>query len=239
MIDNMSSYYGSQIAAQAPLTARLAFIRKTYSHLAVAVFAFVFLEAFLFSAGIGEAAFKAIVSQKVSMIALVLLFIGSGYVAQMMAASRSKATQYLGLALYVVVETIFFLPIIYFAETKFPGRHLPLQAGLLTLGVFGGLTAAVFISKKDFSFLGHALSILGLLALGLILVSVFGGLNLGVWFSVAMIALVSLTILYTTSNVMLHFGTDQYVGAALELFASLTTLFYYILRLLLATTSDD
>ena len=38
-------------------------------------------------------------------------------------------------------------------------------------------------------------------------------------------------ILYDTSNVLHHYRTDQHVGAALELFASLALLFYYILRI--------
>ena len=35
-----------------------------------------------------------------------------------------------------------------------------------------------------------------------------------------------------------HYRTDQHVGAALELFASLALLFYYILRILIALSNN-
>jgi FtsH-binding integral membrane protein len=53
------------------------------------------------------------------------------------------------------------------------------------------------------------------------------------WFSVAMIVLASGSILYNTSNIMLHFRTDQHVAASLSLFASVAMLFYYILLALM------
>ena len=53
--------------------------------------------------------------------------------------------------------------------------------------------------------------------------------------SFAMVALVSAAILYQTSNIIHHYRTDQHVAAALALFASIATLFWYILRILIAT----
>jgi FtsH-binding integral membrane protein len=54
-----------------------------------------------------------------------------------------------------------------------------------------------------------------------------------------MIALAAGFIVYDTSNVMHHYGTDQHVAASLELFASVALLFWYILRLFMATSRDD
>lgn len=56
--------------------------------------------------------------------------------------------------------------------------------------------------------------------------------SLGIWFCGAMIVLMCGYILYDTSNVLHHLRTDQHVSAALELFASLATLFWYVLRLM-------
>jgi FtsH-binding integral membrane protein len=116
---------------------------------------------------------------------------------------------------------------------------IPVQAGILTLTVFGGLSAVVLLSKRDFSFLGYALRIVGFMALGLILVAVVAGLTLGVWFSVAMIALACGFILYDTSNVLHHYNTRSHVAASLALFASLALLFYYILRLMMQLAASD
>src|SRR5437660_707505 len=81
---------------------------------------------------------------------------------------------------------------------------------------FGGLTAAVFLSGKDFSFLGPILWVLALIALGVVIAAAIGVLSLGFWFAVAMVALFCGFIVYDTSNVLHHYGTDQHVSAALE-----------------------
>jgi hypothetical protein len=79
----------------------------------------------------------------------------------------------------------------------------------------------------------------GLAAFGLILCGFFFGLSLGVWFSVAMVGLASGYILYETSNILHHYRTDQYVAASLALFASVTLMFWYVLRLLMAFSGRD
>ena len=45
-------------------------------------------------------------------------------------------------------------------------------------------------------------------------------------------------ILYDTSNVLHHYRTDQHVAASLALFASLATLFWYMIRLLMILNDD-
>jgi hypothetical protein len=103
----------------------------------------------------------------------------------------------------------------------------------MTLGMFGGLTLIVFVTRKDFSWMRSILVIAGFVAMGLIVCSILFGFELGTIFSAAMIALASGYILYYTSNVMHHYRTDQHVAAALTLFAAVALLFYYILRLLM------
>ena len=76
-------------------------------------------------------------------------------------------------------------------------------------------------------------TIAGLAALGFIVASIVFGFTLGPIFTYLMIAFACLYILYDTSNVLLHFRTDQHVGAALALFASVALLFWYILQLYL------
>ena len=57
--------------------------------------------------------------------------------------------------------------------------------------------------------------------------------DLGFFFSGLMIGLASAYILYDTSNVLHRYRTEQYVAAALALFASVALLFWYILRLMM------
>ena len=50
--------------------------------------------------------------------------------------------------------------------------------------------------------------------------------------SVAMIGLAGASILYNTQNIMKRYPEEAYVGAAVQLFASLMMMFWYVLRLL-------
>jgi FtsH-binding integral membrane protein len=227
------------IAINAERSERAAFIRRTYAHLAGAVLAFAGLLAGVFTlipeASLNEfmmAAFRS----RASMLILFVLFIGAGYLAQWWAhASTSPAMQYAGLALYVVAEAIIFVPILWVIQAHMHAPHLIAQAGIMTLCVFGGLTLAVLTTGKDFSFLGPILSIAGFLLLGVIIASWFFPIGLGLGFAFIMVAFASAFILYDTSNVLHHYRTDQHVGAALQLFASLALMFYWILRIFMSS----
>jgi uncharacterized protein len=112
-------------------------------------------------------------------------------------------------------------------------------AAVLTLAVFGLLTAIVFFTRKDFSFLGPILGIAGLLIFGAILLSVFGLFNLGTGFCMLLVVFASGAILYDTSNVLHHYRTEQYVAASLALFASVGLLFWYILQIVISFSGRD
>ena len=94
------------------------------------------------------------------------LFMAVGYLADKLARSEnSEQMQYLGLGLFVIAEAIVFLPLLFIA-TMFGGAGLIPTAGLMTLLLVGGITATVFITKKDFSFMKGILSIGAFVALG-------------------------------------------------------------------------
>lgn len=232
--------YYTDTVARAPASERVRFIRRTYAHLAWAIAAFVGIEAALFHTGLGEQILRTMMEfGRAGWLGLMVLFVVGGYGAQIMARSRTApALQYMGLALYVALEVVIFLPILAVCEWKFPGQHLPLQAGILTLAVFGGLTAAVFMSGKDFSFMGPILWVGSLLSLGFVIGAVAFGFSLGLVFMVAMVALAAGFIIYDTSNIIHHYRLDQHVAASLELFASVALLFYYILRIFMISRDD-
>ena len=229
--NHANPYAYEQIVAQAGVSERVQFIRNTYAHLAGAVIAFVLLETLMLTLFWDQ--LGTIVTQMVSGYAWLIVlgaFMLVSWVADRWANSNtSRGMQYAGLALYVVAEAIIFLPILYIAQLKFPGSIA--SAGIVTAIVFTGLTAVVFLTKADFSFLRMALWIGGFAAIAAILVSFVLPFSLGPWFSIAMIVFASGYILYTTSNILHHYNTSQYVAAALALFASVALLFWYILRL--------
>ena len=75
---------------------------------------------------------------------------GVSYIAQKWAmSSTSKGMQYAGLGLYVTAQAVIFVPIMLMATLYFEG--IILQAGIITLaGLFLGITAIAFLTKKDF-----------------------------------------------------------------------------------------
>jgi FtsH-binding integral membrane protein len=229
------------VAAQAAASDRAAFIRRTYAHLAGAILAFMGLEALLLNTIPHDQILGFFFGGgQLSWLFVLLAFFGASWLAQSWAQSGSSpGLQYLGLGLYVVAEAVIFLPILVVASHMVDKTVIP-TAGILTLAVFGGLTLSVFVTRKDYSFLAPILCVGSLIALGLIVASIFiGGLSLGLWFSFAMVALMSGYILYYTSNVLLHYRTDQHVAAALALFAAVATLFWWILRIVMAFNSRD
>jgi hypothetical protein len=221
------------LAAQATADERSAFITKTYLHLAGAIGLFVILEACLLAMPGTEGLVQLMLGSRYGWLVVLGLFMLVSYVAERWAQSAvSPATQYMGLGLYVLAEAVIFLPLLYVARTIDPGV-IP-TAGIATLALFAGLTAIVFITRKDFSFLRTVLLFGGLAAMGLIVVGIVFQFALGPIFTYAMIALSCGYILYHTSNVLHHYRIGQHVAAALALFASVALLFWYILQLFLS-----
>lgn len=205
------------------------FIARTYGHLAGAVFAFIAIEIFLFKTGMAAAITQALLGT--SWLLVLGGFIIVSWLARFAAhRTASLAGQYLALAAYVLAEAIIFVPLLYIANRFAPGAIT--SAALISLLGFGSLTLLVFATRKDFSFLRGILIWGGIIALIAIVGGVIFGFQMGTWFSVAMIGLAGASILYDTSNVLHHYPEDRHVGAALELFASVALLFWYVLRLL-------
>ncbi|MFI0427709.1 MAG: Bax inhibitor-1 family protein [Flavobacterium sp.] len=211
---------------------RAAFFKKTYSHVAYAILGFMLVEAILLRIVPVEWTMYMMSGKFIWLFIIGLFWLGSTMTDKLVFhPDRNK--QYLGLGLYVLLEAIIFLPMITIA-VLYSGSEMIIQAALITLFMFSGLTAVVFMTKTDFSFLRTAITIGGFVALGIIVVGAIFGFNLGLWFSVGMVALASASILYQTSQIKDQFSTDQYVGASLQLFASIMLLFWYILRILMS-----
>jgi len=220
-------------AANAAASERSEFIAKTYFHLAGAIFAFAALETVLLNLPITESLVGLMVGAQYSWLVVLGLFMLVSYIAESWARSETNPSkQYMGLGLFIVAEAIIFTPLLYLASRLDPGV-IPTAAGA-TLVLFAGLTAIVFITRKNFSFLRTILAFGGFAAIGLIVVSILFQFALGPIFTYAMIALACGYILYHTSNVLHEYRIGQHVAAALALFASVALLFWYILQLFMS-----
>lgn len=236
-IKNYTSYLSTAVA-DCPAAIKASFIRCTYAHLAGAILFFIVIEFFLLNSPNAGAIVQTMLGGKWSWAIVIACFIGVSFIANWWASTdTSPGLQYLGLGLFVVAEAIVFMPLLYIASNYFDG--IIMQAGLMTLLLFGGLTATVFITQKDFSFLQPVIAIGGLVALGVILASIGFGFELGILFSAIMVLFAAGSILYETSNVLHRFNPNQHVAASLALFASVALLFWYVLQILMSLASDD
>ncbi|MBA2379549.1 MAG: Bax inhibitor-1 family protein [Blastocatellia bacterium] len=231
-MNEFSTSFGTTAANALPAE-RAQFIRKTYMLLAAAILAFIAVEAFLFMSGAAYMIANVIFSGGSMGWLLVLgLFMGVSYLANRWALSEtSPITQYMGLGIFILAYAVIFVPLIFMATYYSDDGSVLIKAGITTLGLFLGLTATVFITRSDFSFLGPIVAIGGFAALGFIVSSAIFGFSLGSIFAFAMVAFAGTAILFNTSQVLHQYNPKQYVAASLTLFAGIALLFWYILTI--------
>ena len=242
---------------------RVAFLRKTYAHLGVALIAFAAITGGMirFMPEVSWGFSKWALQGRWTWLAVLALFMLVGYVAERLARSEtSRGLQYGGLGLAVVAEAVLLQPMIWLLMLRFgayskadaavflQGGAVPamngaaaeilLQAIVITLAIFIGLTLIVFLTKKDFSFMRGALMLCSFAAVGVVVASLMFGFHLGAIFSGLMVLLMVGYILYQTSLIMKEFPPTAFVAASLMLFSTIATLFWYVLRLLMSLRSD-
>lgn len=228
---NTDTYPRPIAVAELDVNSRGRFISRTYSHLFGAITAFTLIEIFLFKTGMAETIARAMIGTS-WLLVLGAFMIVSWLASRTAHTADSKAAQYAALSGFVVAQAIIFVPLLYIADRFAPGAIS--SAALVTFIAFVGLSLVAFYTRKDFSFLRSILSWGFILALVAIVGGIIFGFNLGLWFSVAMVGLAGGAILYDTSNILHHYPEDRYVGAALQLFASVALMLWYVLRIFIS-----
>ena len=211
---------------------RGAFLQRVYGHLAAAMAIFTLIEVYLFESGLVYPIARSLLSVNWLMVLggfMLVAWLARGFAYR----AQSLGSQYLGLCLFVLAQAIIFAPLLLFANKHVPGAIA--NAALITLVGFTLLTLVALSMRRNFSFLGGILRWAGIVALTAIVGGIFFGFELGTWFSVGMIALAGAAVLYDTQRILTTFPDERYVGAALELFASIALMFWYVLRLLMAS----
>jgi FtsH-binding integral membrane protein len=219
-------------AIDAAVNERMGFIRRTYLHLlgeigAVGLVTWITLQT--------PALSRIAVGLLSNMLFYFAAFFGVALVSRkLMAGERSAATQYVGAGLWVVLLGLLVAPLAMIVHAKTGSYDILGRGFLLTGCVFGGLSAYVFTTKKDFSFLGGALSMASLLLLGVAVISVFLGWGGGspVW-SILWVVLLGGWVLYDTSQVLHHRRVGQHVAASVDLLVDFVYLFIHIVLLLM------
>ncbi len=223
---------------------RIAFLRKTYALLGAALVALTLITGGMMRLA-PETSFamsRWAFSGPWNWLVVLGLFMVVGYVAERLAWSQtSRKIQYLGLAVGVVAQGIILQPLLWLVLLRVGTADafgVIAQATVVTLAIFIGLTLTVFLTRKDFSFLRGTLVIASFAALGVIVASAVFGFSLGMLFIGLMILLMAGYILFQTTLVMKEFPPTAYVAAALMLFSTVATLFWYVLQLLMSMRRD-
>lgn len=232
----LSSSYSDSVDAGAPsvanigIDARLGFLRKTYG---------------LFTAGIGVSAVGAfagmtVLSSVFAGMSPIVFFIG--YLVAFFgvyALRKVPVVNVLAMLAFTFVSGMTLSPLLagtLMAKGMAIGLANIMTAFVGTTLAFGGLSAYVFISRKDFSYIGGFLSVMLFGIIGFALCTmIFGTMwSPGVWiaFNVVGLAVMCGFVLYDTSMILHHYAEDEYVMAALALFLDFILIFKYLLRLL-------
>jgi len=212
---------------------KVEFYRRTYGHVAGAFLIFLVLEFLFLSTPAIVKLGLSMLSGYTWLVVLGLFMLVTTQAEKFVARTQDKRKQYAGFFIYIAAEAFIFVPLMYIALAQL-GPNVLGQAFLVTIGLFIGLTAVVFITKKDFSFMRSIIVIAGIVAACLIVAGIIFGFDLGLWFSGAMVLLAAGAILYQTSNMIHVYGKDQYVLASLGLFASFMLLLWYVIRIFLS-----
>ena len=228
---NVNPVTEAAAAIPAEIVDRSEFLRRTYLHLLGAIFLFAGFEWALFQTPYAEV--FAVFMLQSSWLAVLGAFIVVAFIASSVAHRvESKGAQYAALGAYVVAQAIIFIPMFYIALAVDP-KIVTLSVAV-TLGAFVGLTAVAMLSGRDFTFLKSFVRWGALVALATIVMGLVVGFHLGTYFSMAMIGLAGAAILYDTSKIMRSYPDDRYIAAALELFASIALMLWYVMRFFLA-----
>lgn len=233
----METYDNPFVVAEAPAELRASFYRKTYGLVAASFVAWAGLLSLIFVSGAWVPLSNLMLGSQFGWLLVLALFWGATAVGNRLAFSRaSAAQQYSGLGIYIVAYALLFTPLIavVIAQTEGNPMQILAPAGGVTLALIAALTATVFMTKTDFSFLKTAVVIGSFCAMGVILMAIVFGISLGTWFAAAMIVLMAAAILWQTWQVKNQVATDQHVGAAVILFAGFMTLLWYVIQLFLS-----
>lgn len=220
-MEQTQSFGHIQTASEAPLSERMAFLRKVYGLLSISVLMAAAASWFTLS----NEAFLMTVYR--SQMMFFILQIGAIFFA--MWARKKETLGLVALFTFTILTGITTAPVL----AMYTGGIVT-QAALMTGLIFAGLSIYTVRSKKDFSFMG------GMLTTGLLILVVGGLLNAFIFkssagafmFSCVGVFLFSGFIIYDTFNILRRYPTDEYISATLSLYLDILNLFMALLHIL-------
>lgn len=223
---NNQTFEFSGDALQSVGQARLAYVRKVYSY---------------FGLGLLLAAAGTLISMNTSIVFIVmahpiialLVMIGAVIFASASAKNQTRALP--ALLLFTFISGLTISPTLYAIANGYIGTGVGLiyNALFLTVLIFAGLTAYVFVSKKDFSYMGASLSVGLFMVIGVSIVNLFiHSSSLDLALSVIVVILFSGFVLFDTSRILKRAHEMPPTLGALNLYLDFLNLFMALLNIL-------
>lgn len=217
---------------------QMPFIRKTYGW-------------FAYTLGVGAVA--ATVSFNLCLPILAQIFTGYiwlgimlaymvlGFVFARLVVSDNRKTAFAGMTSFAVLEGALFGPLIGAAFLMTGGLHLVGYALLITGVIFGSLTALVFMTKADLTWMRTGLWLVTWAFVAVILVGCFVGFgHIGSLLLTGFgILLMCAWTLYDTSKILHQFSDGDEMIAATMLHIDFATLLWYVLLWLMRTSGSE
>ena len=219
-MEPMTAYSHPVVAAMAPTSERMAFLRKIYGLLALSTF----MAAGAAFMTVSNEAFLATVAQN----QMLFFALEIGAIFFTFWARKKETLGLVALFSFTTLTGVTIAPVLLI----YTGASV-VNAALMTGIVFVGLSVYTVAAKKDFTFMG------GMLTTGLIVLVVGGLLNLFFFhssgtsflFSAFGAMLFSGFIVFDTFNILNRYPTDEYISATLTLYLDVLNLFLSLLRL--------
>ena len=207
--------------------ARLVYLRKVYSY---------------FGIGIIGAIVGTLVAMNTGLVVVIaqmpfigfLALIGMIFLAQAKSSSPTAALP--TLVAFTFISGVTLSPTLYVLSHRYiPGvgpEVIYESLGLASM-IFAGLTAYVFLTKKDFTYMGASLMIGLFLVIGVSIINLFfASVNVSLAVSVVTVILFSGFVLYDTSRILQNAHATPPTMAALSLYLDFLNLFVALLSIL-------
>jgi FtsH-binding integral membrane protein len=202
---------------------RATLVRRTYSLVLVSVLVTIFGASF----GLSQPRLMAAVAQH----PFIAFFCS---LAPLLLATRKKAEFPMNIGLVLLfnfVMGVIISPALFIYGRTQPG--LIGQAAVLTIGAFGILTLYAFVSRRDFSAWGSFLMVGLWVLIGTMLLNFFFRSAMAdLWLASVSVLLFSGLLVFDTWRLRNHYGPDEYVGAAVQIYLDLLNMFMAVLRVL-------
>lgn len=205
-------------------------LAKVYRNLFFTVASFILTLFILFQTGIANVIAIPLASNW--LLTLGAFMVGAWLASRLASRVESKTSQLLGLALYIIFQALIFTPLLLVAVNT-AGYGILLQATVISLTAFAGLSLYVIKTRQDFSFMRGFLTFIGIVAIIAIIAGIIFQFDLGLLFSVAMVLFAGGAILHDTSNILLNYPKGHEISATLQLFASFVLLLWYVVSILM------